>query len=124
MEGCAFELRHITDYLKDAGFPVSELRATGGPTKSDIWNQINCDVSGIPVVLVETLSDASVGDAMIAGVGVGLFTGFDEAVEKTVRVGMRYRPIEENTKSYDQFYALYRESYESLTGVFEKLALL
>lgn len=122
MEGCAFELRHITDYLKDAGFPVSELRATGGPSKSDIWNQINCDVSGIPIVRVETLSDASVGDAMIAGVGTGVFADFNEAVEKTVRVGKRVDPLEKNRELYDQFYGLYRESYESLTGVFEKLA--
>jgi xylulokinase len=123
MEGCGFALRHIVDYLSDAGFPISELRATGGPAKSDIWNRINCDVSGVPIVLIETLSDASIGDAMIAGVGTGVFDSFSDAIEKTVKVGKRYDPIDENQKKYDRFFKIYLELYESLGGVFDKLAI-
>ena len=123
MEGCAFAYRHIVDHLGNAGFPIIELRATGGPTKSDVWNQINSDVCGVPIVLIETLSDASIGDAMIAGVGTGVFTSFAEAVKKTVKVGKRYEPIEENVQKYQELFSIYKEIYEGLKGVFKKLSV-
>ena len=124
MEGCAFEMRRITDHLKNAGYSVGGLRATGGPAKSDIWNQINCDASGIPIVLIETLSDASVGDAMIAGVGTGVFGDFPEAIAATVKTGKRYATTDGAVKRYHELYSLYLETYAGLKPVFSKLAAL
>ena len=55
------------------GHMIKELRGAGGPTKSDVWNQITSDISGVQLTLIESNADASVGDAMLAAIGTGGF---------------------------------------------------
>ena len=76
---------------------------------------------------VETLknTDAAVlGAAISAGVGIGIFSEFQEGVAEMVSVGQEYHPNEENVKLYDELYDVYCKMYEGLAekGVFDLLA--
>jgi ribulose kinase len=89
------------EYFKSCGYAISDLRTTGGPTKSNVWNQITSDVTGTQITLIDSLSDASLGDAMRAGIGIGVFADFEEAAGKTVRV--------------------YRSCYQALSKCFDRI---
>ena len=102
--------------VRKTGLSMGKVRIMGGPTKSPVWNQIQADLYGVQA---ETLAipDASVLGAAITGaVGTGLFPGFEEAVNKLVRVDQVYIPNPENTKRYNELYQVYREAYEGLAG--------
>ena len=51
---------------------------------------------------------------MLAGVGVGYYQDYDEAVSLTVREMRRHEPDPANKEVYDQGYRTYRRLYESL----------
>ena len=116
MEGIVMEHRDMMESVRKTGLSMGKVRIMGGPTKSPVWNQIQADLYGVQA---ETLAipDASVLGAAITGaVGTGLFPGFEEAVNKLVRVDQVYVPNPENTKRYNELYQVYREAYEGLAG--------
>jgi len=122
MEGVAFSYRSIIDHLKDSGFTISEMRATGGPTKSDLWNQISADISAVSISLIESLAEAPVGDAMIGGVATGIFTSFEDAINKTIKLGKKYEPDPGNKKIYDDLYKINMDLFKGLFDSYSVLA--
>jgi len=62
---------------------------------------------------------ASFGDAVLAGVGVGMFSGIS-AASGWVRAGETVRPDPANRTEYDAGYGLYRELYERTSGLMRK----
>ena len=124
VEGITLEQRDILQSLKAAGKDFSIVRIVGGATNSEVWNQIQADIYGLPCETLETSDAASVGAAISAGVGAGIFRDVREGAEKMVRVHKRYEPNPENTKKYNQLYKIYCTAYEALENsrVFNELA--
>ena len=56
----------------------------------------------------------TLGAALLAGVGVGFYKDYDEAVSLTVKETRRHEPDPENKVIYDQTYQTYLEIYKSL----------
>ena len=66
---------------------------------------------GIEQVVPARQIGASYGDAFLAGIGIGMFSGTSEA-RRWVRPGDAVRPDPSNRPVYDAAYGLYRELYE------------
>ena len=115
MEGVAMSLRHNLEVAAEAGASVDVLRAMGGSANSLLWTQIKSDVTGKPVIIPS--SDTAlrlIGAAILAGVGVGIYEDFEEAVKLTV-VNKRYHvPNQADSKIYDANYRKYLSLYEHL----------
>jgi len=58
---------------------------------------------------------------LIAGVGVGVYNSFAEAVNGIVKVKKTIVPGIPNTKKYNQYYRLYKKLYYSLKENFKEL---
>ncbi|SCL23323.1 xylulokinase [Micromonospora pallida] len=71
-EGIAFGIRQILELLDTETNPVRRLVAVGGGTQGGLWTQIVSDVTGRVQEVPEVTIGASYGDALMAGVGVGL----------------------------------------------------
>ena len=111
LESNGYTIRLFLDLMESLGVPVSEVRVDGGGARSTLWRQIQADITGKPVVLTETVEDASsLGAALLAGVSAGLYGSLEEAVERTVRVRERREPSEENRRVYEELYTRYQEA--------------
>jgi xylulokinase len=110
MEGSAFALREAIERMESLGISLNELRATGGPTRSDIWNRITADVTGLPMVLPITSEGAAYGAALLAGLGVGIFPMDDkyETLKSVIRLRGR---IEPDMNCHDAYEATYQAFY-------------
>jgi sugar (pentulose or hexulose) kinase len=73
LEGIALELNWTLQEIQQ-GTPVRRLKMIGGAARSPIWPQIVADLTRIPVDLPSIPEAASLGAAMLAGVGAGWFT--------------------------------------------------
>ncbi|MEX2203561.1 MAG: xylulokinase, partial [Actinomycetota bacterium] len=74
LEGVAFGLRDSLELMRALGVTGStQIRATGGGSKSSLWRQILADVLGTDVVTTSTSEGAAEGAAMLAAVGSGWF---------------------------------------------------
>ena len=78
MEGVAFGLRQALEELRRL-VPVAEpLVLVGGGAKAPLWRQIYADVYGLKVARAAIGQQAAaLGAAVVAGVGCGLWKGFD-----------------------------------------------
>lgn len=117
MEGVALSLRHNLEVAEGAGAQVDVLRAMGGSANSLLWTQIKADVTGKTVVVPASDTASTLGAAILAGVGVGFYKDYEEAVSLTVKETRRHEPNPENKEVYDKAYRTYRNLYESLKNM-------
>ena len=117
MEGVAFSLEHNLRTAAETGVEVDELIAMGGSSNSILWTQIKADVTG-KVIRVPTSDTATtLGAAILAGVGVGMYEDFGQAVEETIVITREHRPNPRAHKVYEKSMEVYLELYQRLKGL-------
>ena len=121
LEGVAFGLRDSLELIKGLGLPIRQVRASGGGARSAAWRQIQADVFGVELVLVNATEGAAFGAALLAAVGAGMYRSVAEAVQAMVRVTGRTEPIAANVSAYEESYAVYRGLYPALKDTFHAL---
>ena len=117
MEGVAFSLRHNLEIAEEAGAEAAVLRAMGGSANSLLWTQIKSDVTGKPIVVPSSDTATTLGAVILAGIGVGFYDSYEEAVRLTVKETRRHEPNPDNKAVYDKGYETYLALYESLKGL-------
>ena len=111
MEGATLGLAYGLQRLVALGVHPSEIRLTGGGSKSAVWRQIAADVFGVPVVCLATAEGAALGAALQAvwvegmanGRGVSLASLCDQAVR--LDDSARCLPQPENQELYQKLLA-------------------
>ena len=119
LEGTSFALLHNIEIARSIGLPVTEIRSIGGGTKNALWNQIKADVLGITVAILNESVWAPIGNAFIAGLGLGIYPDIRSAVTNAVSIANRYEPDAENHIYYADRYQRFRGLYESLKDEFD-----
>ena len=114
MEGVAFSLRHNLDVAKESGAMVKEMYAVGGSANSLVWTQIKSDVTGKRILVPASDTAATLGAAILAGVGAGMYRDFHEGVKKTVKVLRTHEPDASTFPVYEKNYQMYRNLYARL----------
>jgi sugar (pentulose or hexulose) kinase len=124
LEGIALEQALVTGMIEDAtGRSVKELVAIGGGAASDLWCQIIADATGKSIQRSQTVEASSLGAAICAAVGAGLYAdASDAAAAMSGGVVRQTQPSPENRGMYADLLGIYRELYPSLRGIFAKLA--
>jgi len=100
LEGTTFHLKGAVESLPPTGIQIDGFRAVGGGSKSDAWIQIGADVMGLPFVRPRITEAGTLGAALIAGVGAGLFPSFAAGVEAMVRLERIFEPDQKRHKLY------------------------
>jgi len=117
MEGVAFSLRDTFSIFAEMNVPVTSIRLGGGGARSWLWRQIQADVYGRRVQLLEAEEGAAYGAALLAGVGAGTWSSVDEACEQSVRVAREIEPHKGNISILNKQYEVYRRLYPALRGL-------
>ena len=120
MEGVAYALRHNLETAKQAGAEAKVLRAVGGSSNSLLWTQIKADVTGCPVIVPSSDTATTLGAALLAGVGCGIYRDYEEAVALTVKQTRFHEPDPSVKAVYDKGYEAYRGLYEALKDFMKK----
>lgn len=104
-EGIAFSFRYGLDILRENGMRPKVIRAgMANLFLSDLFAQAFVDVTGVPVELYE--NDGSVGAALGAGIGAGVFKNAEEAF--TQHKVLRYLEPQ-NSNDYEPLYADWKD---------------
>jgi xylulokinase len=117
LEASALAIRHVAEPMLEAGVTVTDMRACGGPARSETWNQIKADVTGFPVLVPAVLETAVLGSGILGAVGIGASTDVATAVRAMTRIERRLEPRPECRATYDRAYAVYRGLYPALAPV-------
>lgn len=118
MEALGFILMRNLDALADMGIHVDEIRSLGGGGRSDVWNQIKADITGRKICTLKCKEAASLGAAILAGKGIGVFDSVADACEGMVEIDKTFLPDPKNRAAYDLAYAKYKKLFKDLTEMF------
>ncbi|MGZ5354702.1 MAG: xylulokinase [Actinomycetota bacterium] len=121
LEGVGFGLRDSFELMRALGVTTStQIRATGGGSKSSLWRQILADVLGTDVVTTSTSEGAAEGAAMLAAVGSGWFRTVGAASHALVELREASYPSAD-THRYENAYQRYGELYPALAPTFHTM---
>ncbi|HLV09900.1 MAG TPA: FGGY-family carbohydrate kinase [Halanaerobiales bacterium] len=97
----------IYDCYKHIPISVPKIVLSGGGARSKFWCQIISDVTGKEVVVPAGEEFGARGAAIVAAIGLGLFSNAKEAVSNMVYAKDFYQPNIENHDKYKDIYSLY-----------------
>ena len=108
LEGVAFSLRDSFTLFSEMKVPVNRIRLGGGGARSPLWRQIQADVYGHEVEIVEAEEGAAYGAAILAGVGAKMWPSVDAACSDVVRVATKVALQSAAVAELNASYAAYR----------------
>ncbi len=117
LEGNAYMLRENLEIMKQQGFPCSEIIAVGGGTRSRLWNQINADVTGIPLHLLACNESALLGAAILAACGGGRYTTVAEGCQNMVHLASLVIPNPSPRPVYEEGYRRYKALFQATASL-------
>ena len=120
IEGVAYGTELILETMRKTGFEPAEVVICGGATRSDLWLQIHADVSGLPLSLTEVSDAPTLGSAILAAVGAGLFDDIASASDAMVTVTRRVEPNAKTQEAYRPFYEAYRDTYGAMAPLLHR----
>ena len=120
MEGCAYALYHNIKTAEEVDVYIDELVAMGGAANSRLWTQMKADITGKTIKVPTSDTATTLGAAILAGVGTGVYKSFSEATDKTIVITRIHEPDMAAHKKYLEYYKIYLEIYEKLKDTMKK----
>ena len=118
------EIRRIRPIRGLSEPAIHEILATGGPTRSPLWCQIIADVCNRPLRVMADSGGAPLGNALLAGAGIGLIDELAAVAEGTTQVQQRFTPDAARHEHYRRLFAIYKQLYPNLKDLYAELARL
>ena len=123
MEGITMNLGLIVSIFRKHT-PIDSITVAGGGAKNKIWQQMMADIYQTEIKIPDYLEEAtSMGAAVLAGIGSGLFKDFN-VIERFINIENVIYPNIENVRKYEKLMPLFDESYHALCSVYKGIALI
>ena len=118
LEGVAFSLEHNLRTAKETGAEAGVLNAMGGAANSLLWTQIKADVTGKIIQVPASDTATTLGAALLAGVGCGIYKDYDEAVRRTIKITRVQEPDAEQHEIYKGAMERYLKLSEKMQEIY------
>ena len=118
LESVAFALEHNLRTAEETGAKVEVLNAMGGSSNSLLWTQIKADVTGKTICVPTSDTATTLGAVILAGVGCGLYSSYEEAVNRTIVITRTHKPNMQKHEQYMNCMNLYLQLYKDLENIF------
>ncbi len=114
LEGIAMTIKNCADDMcEELNIELENIIVSGGGSNSELFMQIFADIFGLPARRNVVNGSASLGSAISVAVALGVYSGYDEAIENMVKVRDVFEPKEENVKIYE---SMNNEVYKNITS--------
>ena len=124
LEGVSYSLRDCVEVFREMKINVSDMMACGGGGSSPLWRSMLADLYNCPVKTAASKEGPSLGVALLALTGAGIYGSVPEACKAVVSVDKVQEPNAENVPEYEKYYRLYAEIYPAIKAQCAKLAKL
>ena len=121
-EGTAYAIAHNLTIAAQTTAQINEIRAVGAPTHNPFWCQVLADVCGYPLATMGNSAGAPLGNALLAGAGIGLIDDVAKAAASAASIARVYEPRPAVHDLYQELLPIYTELYPQLKEQFGTLA--
>ena len=122
LEAAAYGNYHIVETYREAGVEVSEIVASGGGARSEVWIQMHADVCNCPILLASSADAMLVGSAIAGAVCAGVYPDIPQAAAQMVSTVRRFEPDPSRHAAYLASYRDYRELYPGIRPILHRLS--
>lgn len=120
LEGMGHGIKQHVDLFTAIGARPHTIKSVGGGTKNSVWIQAVSDISGVPQEIAPLTFGASYGDALLAGVAVGLVSSPEE-IRHWQGAPTIVQPDETLIETYAPLSAIYTSLYDSTKDQMHKI---
>jgi xylulokinase len=121
LEGITYQVRLGLENAGERAARIKEIRAIGGGAKSTFWVQLKADMYKKRIVIPAVLEGGSLGAAILAGIGIGIYSDAFDGVNRTYRQKAVYMPNERVATVYDKYFAVYKRLRLAMEPIFNEL---
>jgi len=114
MENESYAVYTGMKYVNDNILKVNDIIALGGAARCAEYMQIRSDVFNAPIKTVHSDQAGAHGDAMLAGVAVGVWKDLEEAISASVQIKETFEPNQKNHAYYMEMYEKYLRVYKAV----------
>src|SRR5699024_8574402 len=99
--------------MNQSGYSITNIVATGGGTKNDLFLKEHADICGCPITLPEEPEAVLLGSAVLGAVAAGTYPSVLEAIQQINNAGRVIAPNGSKVKAYhDIKYKVFHKMYE------------
>jgi len=118
IEGLDYQFRGIVEAMEIAlQARTHKIIAVGGASRNSFWMQNKADVTGKMIETPDLEEATTLGAALLAGIGVGIYQDEQAAYHRTFKSGKTYQPDLSLTAKYDRYFTIFKETYANLKTV-------
>lgn len=114
LEGIGYEMRYCLEVIESLT-RVSQIHSVGGAARDDFWSQLKADMLNKKVVVPAVAEAASLGAALLAGLGIREYKSVDKLPIKMERV---FKPRPAVHAKYLALYSHYKRRSKLLESAF------
>ena len=123
-EGIAFALNSCAQIITEYGTPITSMMLAGGGARSGLWPDILAAVFGMATQVHKAPGECtSLGAAILAGVGAGIFSSYEDAAT-VVKARSSHAVNPAWQQAYAEVYPIYRDIYERVHPLTDRIAQL
>lgn len=121
-EGIAFALNSCAQIISEYGTPITSMMLAGGGARSGLWPDILAAVFGLTTQVHRAPGECtSLGAAILAGVGTGIFPSY-EAAASVVKARSTHPVNAAWQRVYAQVYPIYHDIYGCTRTLTDRIA--
>jgi xylulokinase len=125
VEGLNYQFLQMLGGLQSSlGVTPDRFVAVGGGAQNVFWTQSKADMVGRPFEIPQIEEATSLGAAILAGLGVGLYRDEQEAFERVCRPGRVLEPDLKLTAQYRERFEIFQRLYPALKEIHADLRRL
>jgi len=124
IEGITFGMRDSLELIKKMGIKTNQIRISGGGSKNRYWRQLQANIYGQPVNMVNADEGPAYGVALLAAVGTGCYNSIEEACNNTIKITETLNPKQDEIEKYNKLYKFYNSLYPILEPKFKEISNL
>jgi xylulokinase len=118
IEGLDYQVLDIVSALKNGlGISPERLVVVGGATRNSFWMQNKADITGLPIDVPDLEEATTLGAAILAGIGIGLYRNEQDAFEQVYKPGKTYLPDPKVASQYAEWFQIYKQLYPVLKPI-------
>ena len=116
LEGIGYGIAQHFEIFHELKINTAKVMAVGGGTRHEKWLQIVSDICNRPQQTVNVEIGAAYGDALLAGLGTGIYSSPEDLVAH-IRLKNTIIPDEERHRNYRAYYRNYTELYRATKDI-------
>ena len=124
MEGVTFGMADALRIMESMNIPIHTVRLSGGGARSEFWRQLQADIYGKNVAVINASEGPAYGVAILAGVGTGMWRDVPQACKAVIRETEKRKPVKKTAVIYQKHHAQYQRLYAALKNEYPRLARL